>query len=127
MAAASGSLASSPRASGVRVRDGAIVIGQSEFSLGGKRGANDAPATAFVRPHDIRVTRHAGGNALAAQVVRSHAAGPLASLELKRLDSGEEFAVQLSKDQFQELQLKPGEPVFVELKNVRVFTDDYSI
>jgi hypothetical protein len=28
---------------------------------------------------------------------------------------------------FQELQPKPGENVFVQLKNVRVFSDDYSI
>jgi hypothetical protein len=46
---------------------------------------------------------------------------------LKRLDSGEQFNVQLSKEQFQQLQPKPGEKVFVELKNVRVFADDYSI
>jgi sulfate transport system ATP-binding protein len=82
---------------------------------------------AFVRPHDIRVTREATGPALAAEVVRSNAAGPLANLELKRLDSGEQFAVQLSKEQYQALQPKPGEQVFVELRNVKVFADDYSI
>jgi hypothetical protein len=35
--------------------------------------------------------------------------------------------VQLSKEQFQQLQLKAGEQVFVELRNVKVFSDDYSI
>jgi hypothetical protein len=35
--------------------------------------------------------------------------------------------VQLSKELFQELSPKPGEQVFVELKNVKVFSDDYSI
>jgi sulfate transport system ATP-binding protein len=110
-----------------RVKDGAVVIGDTEFSLGVKTGENDTATVAFVRPHDIRVTRQAGGPALAAQVVRSNAAGPVANLELKRLDSGELFTVQLSKEQFQELQPKPGEPVFVELKNVKIFGDDYSI
>ena len=51
----------------------------------------------------------------------------MANLELKRLDSGEQFTVQLSKELFQELSPKPGEQVFVELRNVRVFGDDYSI
>ena len=51
----------------------------------------------------------------------------MANLELKRLDSGEHFTVQLSKEQFQELSPKPGEQVFVELKNVKIFADDYSI
>ena len=46
---------------------------------------------------------------------------------MKRSDSGEQFTVQLSKELFQQLQPKPGEQVFVELKNVKVFSDDYSI
>jgi sulfate transport system ATP-binding protein len=110
-----------------RVKDGAVVIGETEFSLGERTGENDTQAVAFVRPHDIHVTREAVGPALAALVVRSNAAGPVANLELKRLDSGEQFNVQLSKEQFQQLQPKPGEQVFVELKNVKVFSDDYSI
>ena len=110
-----------------RVKDGAVVIGETHFALGEKTGENDTAAVAFVRPHDIRVTRTPSGPALAAAVIRSNAAGPVANLELKRLDSGELFTVQLSKEQFQELAPKPGEPVFVELKNVKIFADDYSI
>ena len=110
-----------------RVKDGAVTIGDTEFSLNENTGKTETAAVAFVRPHDIRVTRVAGGPALAAQVIRSNAAGPVANLELKRLDSGEQFAVQLSKELFQELQPKPGEQVFVELRNVKVFSDDYSI
>ena len=110
-----------------RMKDGAVVIGETAFDLAEKSGGTDTAAVAFVRPHDIRVTRAPGGPALAALVVRSNAAGPVANLELKRLDSGELFTVQLSKELFQELQPKPGEPVFVELKNVKVFSDDYSI
>jgi hypothetical protein len=43
----------------------------------------------------------------------------VANLELERLDGGEQFTVQLSKEEFQQLQLKAGEEVFVELKNVK--------
>jgi sulfate transport system ATP-binding protein len=110
-----------------RVKDGSMVIGGTEFAAPETAGEADADAVAFVRPHDIRVTRHATGPALPAEVIRSNAAGPVANLELKRLDSGEIFTVQLGKEQFQELQPKPGEQVFVELKNVKVFSDDYSI
>jgi len=110
-----------------RVKDGAVLIGETEFETGEKTGEGEKSAVAFVRPHDIRVTRGQTGPALAATVVRSNAAGPVANLELKRLDSGEQFAVQLSKEQFHELQPKPGEQVFVELRNVKVFSDDYSI
>jgi sulfate transport system ATP-binding protein len=102
----------------VRMRDGAL----------GSAGEGDTPATAFVRPHDICVTREPGGPAmLKARVKRCHAVGPFASLELERLDSHEPFSVQLSKEQFRELQPQPGEELFVELRNVKVFPDDYSI
>jgi len=83
-----------------------------------------------VRPHDIRVTRDAAGAGparLAAKVVRSNAAGPVASLELVRADTGESFTVQLTKEEFQQLQPKAGEQVYVQLLNVKVFSDDYSI
>ena len=110
-----------------RVKDGAVVIGETKFATSDPAGEQDSAAVAFVRPHDIRVTRVATGPALAAQVIRSNAAGPVANLELKRLDSGEQFTVQLSKELFQELLPKAGEKVFVELKNVKVFSDDYSI
>jgi sulfate transport system ATP-binding protein len=81
-----------------------------------------------VRPHDIRVTRKPGGPAtLAARVLRCHAAGPLGHIELERLDNDGRFAVELSKEQFHKLEPKPGDQVFVELKNVKVFPEDYSI
>ena len=50
-----------------------------------------------------------------------------ANLELVRLEGGAHFTAQLSKEEFQRLQPKAGEHVFVELKNVKVFGDDYSI
>jgi sulfate transport system ATP-binding protein len=111
-----------------RARDGMLVIGGTGFAVPETAGEADAPAVAFVRAHDIRVTREPDGSAmLAARVIRSNAAGPVANLELARLDSGEQFTVQLSKEQFQQLQPKAGEPVFVELRNVKVFSGDYSI
>ncbi len=93
-----------------------------------KGGPLEMPAVAFVRPHDIRISREPGGHAtLAARVVRCNTAGPAAHLELRRLDNDGWFEVQLSKEQFHQLQLKPGDQVFVELQNVRVFPEDYSI
>ena len=91
-------------------------------------GEQSVSSTAFVRPHDIRVARDPAGEAtLKARVKRSNAVGPVANLELERLDTGEPFTVQLSKEQFRELRPQPGEEVFVELQNVKIFPDDYSI
>ena len=111
-----------------RVRDGAVVIGDTKVASSETAGESDSDAIAFVRPHDIRVSREASDTAtLAARVLRCNAAGPLASLELERLDTGGQFTVQLGKEQFQQLQPKAGEQVFVELRNVKVFSEDYSI
>ena len=111
-----------------RLREGSVVIDDTEFAVAETAGEPDSDAVAFVRPHDIRITREPGGQkTFAARILRSNAAGPVANLELERLQGGGRFTAQLSKDAFQELQPKNGEEVFVELKNVRVFTDDYSI
>ncbi len=111
-----------------RVKDGAVVIGDTEIATPTAAGEQDSEAVAFVRPHDIRLTREAGGGkTFLARVLRCNAAGPVANLELERLDGSGQFNAQLSKEEFQQLQPKAGEEIFVELKNVKFFSDDYSI
>ncbi|MGH7990968.1 MAG: sulfate/molybdate ABC transporter ATP-binding protein, partial [Limisphaerales bacterium] len=111
-----------------RIREGTVVIGETEFAVEETVRKTDTDAVAFVRPHDIRITREANGSkTFPARVVRCNAAGPLENLELERLGNGGQFAAQLSKEEFQQLQPKVGEQVFVELKNVKIFSDDYSI
>jgi sulfate/thiosulfate transport system ATP-binding protein len=111
-----------------RVHEGSVVIGDTEFSVPGNAGNQSSDTVAFVRPHDIRITREANGQkTIPARIVRSNAAGPMANLELERLDGSGQFTVQLGKEEFQQLQLKAGENVFVELKNVKIFSEDFSI
>jgi sulfate transport system ATP-binding protein len=111
-----------------RVKDGAVVIGDAEIATPATASENETDTIAFVRPHDIRLTRAAGGaKTFPARVLRSNAAGPVANLELERLDGSGLFNAQLGKEEFQQLQPKVGEEFFVELKNVKVFSDDYSI
>ena len=111
-----------------RVKDGAVVISGAEFDAPSAAGEQEADTVAFVRPHDVRITREAGGSkTFAARILRSNAAGPVANLELERIKDGGHFTAHLSKEEYQALQPKAGEEVFVELKNVKIFTDDYSI
>jgi sulfate/thiosulfate transport system ATP-binding protein len=111
-----------------KVRAGSLEIGESKFNAPEIAGETDSDAVAFVRPHDIRVAREPGGpTTLKARVKHFNAVGPVANLELERLDSHEQFTVQLSKEQFRELQPQPGEELFVELRNVKVFPEDFSI
>ena len=111
-----------------RVRNGRIVIGETEFELPATSPASEGSAVAFVRPHDIRISRQPDNPAsLPARVTRLNSAGPIVQVELERLDGGGELSVQLSKDYFRQLELKSNEHVFVELQHVRVFSEDYSI
>jgi sulfate transport system ATP-binding protein len=111
-----------------RVRDGAVVISGTESDAPESAAETDTEAVAFVRPHDVRIARESGGpKTFPALIVRCNAAGPVANLELERVQGGGQFAAQLSKEEFQRLQPKAGEQVYVELKNVKVFSEDYSI
>ena len=111
-----------------RVREGSVVIGETEFDARLKTPARwkHPPSRSCARTTSASRANQAARRWPRRSSARN-AAGPVANLELKRLDSGEQFAVQLSKELFQQLQPKPGEKVFVELKNVKIFSDDYSI
>jgi len=111
-----------------RIKDGAVVISGTEFAAPETAGEPDTDAIAFVRPHDVRITREPGGQkTFPAIILRCNAAGPVANLDLERVNDGGQFSAQLSKEEFQQLQPKAGEQVYVELKNVKIFGEDYSI
>lgn len=111
-----------------KVREGTVQIGEKKFAAPEIAGETEAPAVAFVRPHDISISREPSETAkLPARIKHFNAVGPIANLELERLDSHEQFTVQLSQEEFQQLQPRIGDRVFVELKNVKVFPEDYSI
>jgi len=111
-----------------RVHNGNMHIGESKFAAPENLAEADSSAKAFVRSHDIRVTREAKGPAaFAAKVTRVSIIGAVVRLELERPESGESFTAQLSKDQFQELKPEPGGLVYVELQNVKIFPEDFSI
>jgi sulfate transport system ATP-binding protein len=111
-----------------RVKDGAVLIGGTEHAAPEIAGETDKDAIAFVRPHDIHITREPGGpKTFPARILNCNIAGPVADLELERVHGGGHFTAQLSHEEFQRLHLKAGDEVFVELKNVKVFSDDFSI
>src|SRR5579862_7826835 len=93
-----------------RVHDGAVEIGETKIAAPETVGKGDTDAIAFVRPHDIRVTRQPEGpGTLVARVLACRAIGPLAQLELERVDNSDRFTVQLSKEQFRQLDPSLGE------------------
>jgi sulfate transport system ATP-binding protein len=111
-----------------RLRDGGVDLGGGTLPAPDLAGRTHGEAVAFVRPHDIRLHREPRGEStLPARVRRIHAAGPIAQIELDRPDGGPSFTVQISRERQRELALQTGETVHVELDQVRVFPEDFSI
>jgi len=108
-----------------RITDGRMRLGDTDFAVPEHAAIKDEAATAYVRPHEIKVRAAPNGSPhIPAVIVHVNSAGPLVHLELERVDDGSRFAAQLTKDESRELTLERGVQVFVELRNVRVFPDE---
>ncbi|HEY5307569.1 MAG TPA: sulfate ABC transporter ATP-binding protein [Casimicrobiaceae bacterium] len=68
---------------------------------------------AFARAHDIAVGRAPSGSALAARFVHGSAIGPVARMEFALEPSTQTINVELPRERFRELALKPGEIAYL--------------
>jgi sulfate transport system ATP-binding protein len=111
-----------------RVHQGVVRLGEAEVEAPEHATTDDSPAVAYIRPHDLSLSRHdPGGKNLIAVVRRVRAMGPLARVELSYGDEGKTFEAQIPFETLQELALEIGEPVFVSPRRMKVFVDDDSI
>jgi len=104
-----------------RVDAGRVQIGDLEIEVPEHHGAQDAPAVAYVRPHDIELDRVRDGAVIEAVVQDVRPVGSLVRLELSRLDSDQVIQAELTTDRYNELELQEGDHVFVRPRNLRVF------
>jgi sulfate transport system ATP-binding protein len=82
----------------------------------------DGPVTAYVRPHDIDVTRHLNGHASWPGRVRHVVPlGGTVRLEVL-LQDGTEVRAQVSLERRAELDLQPGDEIFVLPRELKVFS-----
>jgi sulfate transport system ATP-binding protein len=95
---------------------------------GGDRPAINGKSIAYVRPHDLQISRRVKGAAgLVAEVISTSTAGPTARVFLKINESRELIEAELTRERHRELALSAGEMVLVSWKRARIFADDYSI
>ena len=84
--------------------------------------------TAYVRPHELDISRRPGTETGVEAVVRYiHAIGPTVRVELESGGGAERLDAELTRERFQELGLKTGEVVYATPRRLQVFSDDYSI
>src|SRR5271166_1352087 len=84
-------------------------------------------ARVFVRPHELDIEREQLSEFyVPAKITRIQSAGPVVRVELVD-EQNQEIAVDLTHDRYRALALKPGETVFVKVREARVFVPNYEI
>jgi sulfate/thiosulfate transport system ATP-binding protein len=106
-----------------RVDQGLLKIGDHEVATSASPSSS---AVAFVRPHDVEISRTGNGDSIPARVDHVTFAGPFVQVQLFRRDNQQPIEAALTRDVYRDLGLKAGEDVYVKLRNARVF-EDYSI
>ena len=105
-----------------RVHAGFARIGDLDLPLAAHQDADNADGLAYVRPHDIDISRKNDGNAaFKAAIHYIHAVGPVVRLELLRDDDSEVIEAELPRERFEQLALAEGDQVYLRPRNFRVF------
>jgi sulfate/thiosulfate transport system ATP-binding protein len=84
---------------------------------------------AYVRPHDVELTHEADPLLPQARVLHIHHAGSVYKLELQILghDGRDDIEVEISRREYQELNVKVGDTVYLKLANPRIYPLDKPI
>ncbi len=123
-----------------RAHEGEVHLEGMRLDAPEHSGAQDAKATAFVRPHDFDIERYSPGQQLdgagrsrgiVVQLSRAIVIGPIARLELVPVDdlpSGEDAAnklieAQIPAQQYRDAGFREGETLVVTPRHARVFVE----
>jgi sulfate transport system ATP-binding protein len=138
-----------------RVQNGQVALGSLRLSSPAPAGSEGQSVRAFVRPHDVVVAREpstpvaAGPAPVAAASAPAPAAWPeaparpnerVATARVQRLvrigwmikvhlllSDDQTLVVQMTREQIEGMRIQEGDRVLVNLKEARVFVQDYSI
>ena len=105
-----------------RADDGLIHVGDVALEAPEHKHADNAPAVAYARPHEIDVERFAPGQSgIVVQLNRALVVGPSARLELEREDDAGIIEAEIPSELFRSLKLREGETLLVKPKRTKVF------
>jgi sulfate transport system ATP-binding protein len=110
----------------VNLFHGRLQAGSVHIEEGADRDVGSV--VAYVRPHDIEISRTCDEHfTIAARIVHVSAAGPIARIQLLRLDTAEPVEAELTRDQYRREGYADGEQVYIRVSNPHIFTHDYVI
>jgi sulfate transport system ATP-binding protein len=108
-----------------RLKTEQVRIGNLDITVDERTEIQYAPVVAYVRPHELEITREAEQGAIAASVSSVHLLGALVHLEL--IEEGKEDVIEaeLTKEHFRRLQLQKGDQVFVKPRKMKLFMENH--
>jgi len=112
-----------------RLENGEMHLGPFRMDYPEYTHSHAQQATAYVRPHELELTREpASSRSLAARVIQLNPAGSVLKARVRSEDLGIELTVDVVREQADLLRLRVGDDVFVSPRNVRVFLpSDFAI
>jgi sulfate transport system ATP-binding protein len=111
-----------------RVHNGKAELGSLTVDVPQFADISGAPAIGYVRPHNLQVGRSAEDSSSIAAVIRHlRPIGSIVRLALQRQDTHQTVEAEMTREQFQSLDLSRGEQVYITPTRLQVFLDDYSI
>jgi sulfate transport system ATP-binding protein len=111
-----------------KVVDGRVSVGAMAVSMNDGGAPDGAAVQAYVRPHDVTLTKATAASPApsAARVERMAWLGGYVKLSLKLAD-GVPMTVQMPKAEVETLGIAEGDLVMANLRDAKVFFEDYSI
>ncbi|PWV59325.1 sulfate/molybdate ABC transporter ATP-binding protein [Plasticicumulans acidivorans] len=105
-----------------RVHGGIAEVSGLRVAAPGLGNTEDAPALAYVRPHDIELSRTPGtADALVATVTDVRPLGPVVRLELRHQGADAPIEVELTRERFRREGYAIGESLWLVPRQLRVF------
>jgi len=107
-----------------RISRGIAQVGGRRLAAPEHGDIADAPATAYVRPHDIDVGVQSTEHAVPAKVDHAVALGSVVRIELSRQDNGAVVEVEIPRDRYEGLKIAAGNVVYLTPRRARFFLKD---
>ncbi|GBF48623.1 ABC transporter ATP-binding protein [Leptospira ryugenii] len=109
-----------------RIQEGKAIIGNVDLDSPEHKDVANTSAIAYVRPYDVEIVR-SKELGIPAEIQYIHSTGRNVRIELKRLDTGSLIESVLDQETYRDLNLLPGEEVYLRIKKAKVYLDDFSI
>src|SRR4029077_17814058 len=114
-----------------RAHEGELHMHGVQFESPELAGAQNAAASAYVRPHDLEIKRYTpGASGIVVKLARAIVVGPVARLELLPVDGAKQadnagsdpvIEAQMPAQQFREMGVREGDTLVATPRQARVF------